>query len=88
MFLGFLLYLREGGFKVSLKDWLTLIEGLQMGLHDQSLKGFFVLSRALLVKTETELDKYEELFYRYFGSISSKQLLDEIEELSSDMQKA
>ena len=88
MFLGFLLYLRDGGFKVSLKDWLTLIESLQMGLHDQSLKGFFVLSRALLVKTETELDKYEELFYRYFGSISSKQLLDEIEELSSDMQKA
>ena len=88
MFLGFLLYLREGGFKISLKDWLTLIDGLQMGLHGQSLKGFFILSRALLVKSETELDKYEELFYRYFGSVSEKQLSDEINELGADKQKA
>ena len=88
MFLGFLLYLRDGGFKVSLKDWLTLIEGLEMGLHNQSLTGFFVLSRALLVKTETDLDKYEELFYRYFAKVSSAQLSEEIAELSSDMQRA
>lgn len=88
MFLGFLLYLRDGGFKVSLKDWLTLIEGLQMGLHGQSLDGFYVLSRALLVKTETDLDKYEELFYRYFGKTSIEELSKEIAELSSDMQRA
>lgn len=88
MFLGFLLYLRDGGFKVSLKDWLTLIEGLQMGLHDQSLHGFYILSRALLVKTETDIDKYEELFDRYFGSISNEQLAEEISELCTDMQRA
>lgn len=88
MFLGFLLYLRDGGFKISLKDWLTLIEGLRMGLHDQSLHGFYILSRALLVKTESDIDKYEELFYRYFGSISSKQLDEEISELCADMQRA
>lgn len=88
MFLGFLLYLRDGGFKVSLKDWLTLIEGLQMGLHNQSLQGFYILSRALLVKTETDLDKYEELFDGFFGKISSEQLEAEISELASDMQKA
>ncbi|MDO5415426.1 MAG: hypothetical protein Q4F78_08180 [Bacillota bacterium] len=88
MFLGFLLYLRDGGFKVSLKDWLTLIEGLQMGLHNQSLRGFYILSRALLVKTETDLDKYEELFDSFFGKISSEQLEAEISELASDMQRA
>ncbi len=88
MFLGFLLYLRDGGFKVSLKDWLTLLEGLQMGLHGQSLDGFYVLSRALLVKTETDLDKYEELFYKYFGKVSSEELAKEISDLSSDMQRA
>lgn len=88
MFLGFLLYLRDGGFKVSLKDWLTLIEGLQMGLHGQSLDGFYILSRALLVKTETDLDKYEELFHTYFGKVSADELAKEISELPSDMQRA
>ena len=28
MFLGFLLFLRSGGFKVTLHDWMSLIEGL------------------------------------------------------------
>ncbi len=88
MFLGFLLYLREGGFKTSLKDWMSLVEGLSMGLHGQSLHGFYILSRALLVKTETDLDKYEELFDRYFGFVSSARLSEEIAKLPSDMQRA
>lgn len=81
MFLNFLLFLRAGGFKVSLTDWLSLIEGLNMGLHGQTLKGFFILSRALLVKTETDMDKFEELFYQYFKNVTSKELRKEMEEL-------
>lgn len=88
MFLPFLLYLRQGGMKISMKDWLSLIEALQMGLHGQSLRGFFVMSRSLLVKTEADLDKYEELFYRYFGGISSESLEKELARLSDDMQRA
>ena len=88
MFLGFLIHLRQGGFKVSLKDWLSLIEGMEMGLHGQTLNGFFVLSRALLVKTESDLDKYEELFYHYFKSISSRQLAEEMQRLASDRERA
>lgn len=81
MFLNFLVFLRSGGLKVSLHDWLSLTEGLYMGLHGQTLDGFFVLSRALLVKTESDLDKYEELFYRYFKNISSEKLKKEMEDL-------
>ena len=81
MFLNFLLFLRAGGLKVSLNDWLSLIEGMSMGLHGQTLKGFFVLSRALVVKTETDLDKYEELFYQFFKNVSSEKLRKEMEEL-------
>ena len=40
MFLGFLVFLRRGGIKVSLHDWLSLMEGLSMGLHGQSFRGF------------------------------------------------
>ena len=81
MFLNFLVFLRSGGLKVSLHDWLSLTEGLYMGLHGQTLDGFFVLSRALLVKSESDLDKYEELFYRYFKNVSSEKLKKEMEDL-------
>lgn len=88
MFLDFLLFLRAGGMKISLKDWLALIEGMSKGLHGQTLKGFFLMSRALLVKTETDLDKYEELFYKYFKDVSSEQLQQEMTELLADEQRA
>ena len=81
MFLNFLVFLRSGGIKVSMHDWLSLTEGLYMGLHGQTLDGFFVLSRALLVKTESDLDKYEELFYRYFKNVNSEKLKKEMEKL-------
>ncbi len=81
MFLNFLMFLRSGGLKVSMHDWLSLTEGLYMGLHGQTLDGFFILSRALLVKTESDLDKYEELFYRYFKNVSSEKLKKEMDEL-------
>ena len=81
MFLNFLLFLRAGGLKVSLNDWLDLIEGLHQGLHGQTLRGFFILSRALVVKTETDLDKYEELFYQFFKNVSSEKLRKEMEDM-------
>lgn len=88
MFLNFLLFLRKGGLKVSLHDWLSLIEGLHMGLHCQTLDGFFILSRALLVKTESDLDKYEEMFWRYFKNVSSEKLREELETLQQDPEEA
>ena len=78
MFLGFLIFLRNGGIKVSLHDWLALMEGIDMGLHCQNINGFFVLCRALLVKTESDLDKFEELFYRYFKNADAGRLEEEI----------
>lgn len=81
MFLEFLLFLRKGGFKVSLTDWLSLIQGMEMGLHRQSVRGFFILCRTLLVKTETDLDKFEELFYQFFKDVTSAELRKKMEEL-------
>lgn len=81
MFLEFLLFLRGGGFKVTLHDWLSLMDGMHRGYHGQSVRGFFVLCRTLLVKTETDLDKFEELFYQFFKKVSSETLRRELEEL-------
>lgn len=73
MFLDFLLYLRAGGFKVSLQEWLSLLEAMRKGLHGQTIGGFYILSRALLVKTEADLYKYDELFDNFFEDMQSAQ---------------
>lgn len=88
MFLGFLIFLRNGGLKVSMNEWLSLIEGLHMGLHGQTLKGFYILSRAMLVKKETDMDKFDELFYQYFKNVSSEALRREMEQLLHDPEVA
>lgn len=81
MFLDFLLFLRAGGLKVSLNDWLSLVEGMHMGLHGQTLRGFFVLCKALLVKRETDMDRFEELFYQFFKNVTSDELRKKMEAL-------
>ena len=88
MFLGFLMFLRTGGFKVSLTEWLSLIDAMEQGLHGQTLNGFFVLCRTLLVKTESDMDKFEELFYKYFKGVSTEQLKAELDELAKDKDAA
>lgn len=88
MFLDFLLFLRAGGLKVSLDEWLSITEGIYMGLHGQTLKGFYILSRALLVKKENDLDKFEELFYQYFKSVNSQRLKKEIKKLLNQPERA
>ena len=81
MFLDFLLHLRKGGIKVSLNEWLALVNGLDKGLHGQTIHGFYILSRTLIVKSETTLDLFDELFYQFFKDITSEDLLREMEEL-------
>ena len=88
MFLGFLLFLRSGGFKVSLHDWLALTEGLHQGLHGQSFHGFYILCRTLLVKTESDLDKFDGMFYQYFKTVDSAKISQELKELSEDPETA
>ena len=41
MFLTFFYLLRASGINVSLSEWLTLMEGLRMDLHDSTLSGFY-----------------------------------------------
>ena len=88
MFLGFLLFLRSGGLKVTLHDWLALTEGLHQGLHGQSFHGFYILCRTLLVKTESDLDKFDGMFYQYFKSVDPAKISQAIRELSEEPETA
>ena len=62
MFTGFFYLLRAHGFRVSLNEWMTLIEGLMLDLQHDSLTGFYELCRAVLVKSEADYDKFDQIF--------------------------
>ena len=67
MFTDFFYKLRENGLNVSLGEWLTLQEALRQGLHESSLTGFYYLARMILVKSETDFDKFDMTFEDCFN---------------------
>ena len=69
MFTGFFYLLRAHGFRVSLNEWMTLMEGLMMNLQHASLTGFYELCRAVLVKSEADYDKFDQIFLEYFDGV-------------------
>jgi len=69
MFLNFFYGLRENGLDVSVSEWMTLMEGLEKGLHRSSFSGFYQLSRAIVVKRESEFDKFDLAFAKTFKDV-------------------
>ena len=70
MFTSFFYLLRARGLKVSLNEWMSLIEALDKGLHHSSFTGFYYLCRAILVKSEADFDKFDGAFLEYFKDMS------------------
>ncbi|GIV34947.1 MAG: VWA domain-containing protein [Chitinophagales bacterium] len=66
MFLDFFYGLRQAGIPVSLQEYLTLLQGLHDDLSAHNVEDFFYLSRSVLIKHETHLDKFDQLFGEYF----------------------
>ena len=62
MFAAFFYLLRQRGLDVSLNEWMTLLEGMEKGLHHSTLTGFYHLCRAVVVKSETEFDRFDQVF--------------------------
>ena len=77
MFIGFFYLLRAHGFGVSINEWMTLLEGMSLGLQHASLTGFYQLCRAVLIKTEAEYDKFDKVFLEYFDGIPFDEELPE-----------
>ena len=66
MFLRFFYLLRDSGLKVSLDEWLMLMQGLRMGLHGATMSGFYTLCRAVVVTSETDFDRFDQAFVSFF----------------------
>ena len=48
---------------------MTLLEGLMLNLQHASLTGFYELCRAVLVKSEADYDKFDQIFLEYFDGV-------------------
>ena len=73
MFEDFLYQLRRKGLKVSLTEWMALMEALDQGLHEASFTGFYHLCRCLLVKSEADFDTFDRAFLDYFQDVPFQQ---------------
>ncbi|HVL71374.1 MAG TPA: VWA domain-containing protein [Beijerinckiaceae bacterium] len=71
MFLTFFAELRAAKVPVTLREYLTLLEGLERDLADKKVEDFYYLSRACLVKDERNLDKFDRVFARVFRGVES-----------------
>ncbi len=66
MFLKFFETLREKGIHVTLGEWLDLQNALEQGLAESSLTRFYYVARMILVKSETDYDKFDMAFEECF----------------------
>lgn len=71
MFLTFFHDLKRAGVPVSLREYLTLMEALEADLACKRVEDFYYLSRALLVKDETNIDRFDRVFSQTFKGIES-----------------
>lgn len=77
MFLEFFYLLRARGLDVSINEWMTLEEALDKKLAKASLTGFYQLCRSILIKTESDYDKFDQVFAEYFRGIETPEDLPE-----------
>ena len=77
MFLSFFTALKAANVPVTPREYLTLMQALENDLAEKSVEDFYYLSRALLVKDERNLDRFDRVFAASFKGIES--LIEAIE---------
>lgn len=71
MFLPFFSTLRDEGVPVSLREFLTFLEGLAQNLVIYDTEGFYLLARTILVKDERHLDRFDRAFSKSFSGLDT-----------------
>jgi uncharacterized protein with von Willebrand factor type A (vWA) domain len=66
MFTKFFYDLRAAGLKVTMSEFITLQEALDKGMCNASLTEFYYLARMIMVKSETDFDKFDMVFEANF----------------------
>ncbi|WP_288928813.1 VWA domain-containing protein [uncultured Maritimibacter sp.] len=82
MFIPFFETLRNNKVPVSLREYLTFLEGMRAGLATYDVDAFYYLARASMVKDERNLDKFDRAFAQAFEgleAISFDQVLEAVD---------
>ena len=82
MFLRFFEALRRTGIPVSLREYLSFLEGLVAGLATYDVEGFYYLARVAMVKDERHLDRFDRAFSECFQgleAITAEQVLEAVD---------
>ncbi len=71
MFIPFFLELKAARVPVSLREYLTLLEGMEAGLATYDVEAFYYLARATLVKDERHIDRFDQVFSHIFKGVEA-----------------
>src|SRR5690606_31136888 len=71
MFLPFFLELKAARIPVSLREYLSLLQGMEAGLVDYDVEGFYYLARTALVKDERYIDRFDQVFGHVFRGVEA-----------------
>lgn len=71
MFLPFFATLREHGVPVTLREFLTFLDGVGRGLATWDVEAFYHLGRCTMVKDERHLDRFDRAFAASFSGLET-----------------
>jgi uncharacterized protein len=71
MFLPFFLELKASKIPVTLREFLTLLEGMDEHIADYDIEAFYYLARATLVKDERFIDRFDRVFAHCFKGVQA-----------------
>src|SRR5215475_7459217 len=69
MFVTFFHELKSAGVPVTLREYLTLMQAMDIDLPSRRVEDFYYLSRAALIKDERNLDKFDRVFGHVFKGL-------------------
>lgn len=79
MFLRFFEALRAANVPVSMREFLSFLEGMKRGLVTYDVDGFYYLARTAMVKDERHLDRFDRAFAASFEGLENISLDDVLE---------
>jgi len=82
MFLPFFDNLRAHKIPVSLREFLSFLEAMKLGLATYDMDQFYLLGRTILVKDERNLDKFDRAFaatFKGLEDVSTQDMLEQVE---------
>ena len=71
MFIPFFLELKAARVPVTLREYLTLLEGMDAGLVQYDVEGFYYLARSTLVKDERHINRFDRVFAHVFKGVEA-----------------